>query len=115
MGDRGDGRFNGAGIGLIHLQDLESIACQAHVTIEAIQMGLREQGFPEWNALALAVADLHDAQLLEAAQGVQEQGIEAVVAVVGRFIGTAGVANLLQGPCPFAWCKTRGPNALIRG
>jgi hypothetical protein len=24
-------------------------------------------------------------------------------------------ASLLFGPRPFAWCKTRGPNALIRG
>jgi hypothetical protein len=39
MADGGDHSFNGAGIGLIHLQGLESIACQAHVTVEAIQMG----------------------------------------------------------------------------
>jgi hypothetical protein len=41
--------------------------------------------------------------------------LRAAAQVMTRTLADLQRDQLAEGPRPFAWCKTRGPNALIRG
>jgi len=68
---------------------------------------------------AMAVREIYQIHPIMQLQGyfpprmIDPRGLPSILARVGNYAGVAG--DVLSGPRPFAWCKTRGPNALIRG